>query len=103
MNFGLEFIKKLKTCTWRYKSGPLSDGKTHVGLITQDINEIVDKNEYAFVVMKNGYYAINYNEFIGALIKSIQEIEEKVNKLEQENARLHKECICEIRKGNYPK
>ena len=41
--FGLKFIKKLKPCTWRYKPGPLCDGKEHVGLVAQDVNEIVDK------------------------------------------------------------
>ena len=100
--FGLEFIKKLKPCTWRYRSGPLSDGKEHVGLVAQDVNEIVDKRKYAFVVMKNGFYAINYHEFIGPLIKSVQELEEKVEKLEQENGRLYKKCMTEIHK-NYPK
>ena len=103
MDFGLKFIKKLKVCTWKYKSGPLSDGKDHIGLIAQDINKVADKQKYAFVVLQNGFYAINTNEFIGPLIKSIQELEEKVDKLEQENARLYKNCISEIHKGNYPK
>jgi hypothetical protein len=105
MEFGLEFIKKLKPCTWKFKPGPLSDGKEHVGLIAQDINEVLkdEDEEYAFVIMKNGFYAINYHEFIGPLIKSIQELKEKVDKLEQENARLYKNCISEIHKDNYPK
>jgi hypothetical protein len=81
--FGLEFIKKLKPCTWRYKAGPLSDGKEHLGLVAQDVNEIVDKNKFAFVILKNGFFAINYHEFIGPLIKSVQELEEKVARLEK--------------------
>ena len=80
--FGLDFIMKLKPCTWRYKAGPLSDGKEHLGLVAQDINKVVDKDTHAFVVMKNGFYAVNYHEFIGSLIKSIQELKVKVDKLE---------------------
>jgi len=99
MNFGLEFIKKLKPCTWKYKSGSLSDGKEHVGLVAQDVNEVVDQNKYGFVVMKEGFYAINYYEFIGPLIKAVQELEEKLAKFEI----ISKECECEERKGNYPK
>lgn len=97
--FGLDFIRKLKPCTWKFKPGPLSDGKEHVGLVAQDVNEVVDQNKYAFVVMKNGFYAINYYEFIGPLIKAVQELEEKVAKFEI----ISKECECEERKGNYPK
>jgi len=107
MKFGLEFIKKLKPCTWKYKPGPLAkllnttsiSDKEHVGLVAQDVNEVVDQNKYAFVVMKNGFYAINYYEFIGPLIKAVQELEEKVAKFEI----ISKECECEERKGNYPK
>lgn len=103
MKFGLDFIKKLKPCSWFYKAGPLSDGKEHLGLIAQDVNEIVDRDDYAFVVMKNGFYAINYHEFIGPLIKSVQELSKKIDELEKQNDRLHKSCVCEINKGNYPK
>ena len=89
----------MKTCTWKYKPGPLSDGKEHVGLVAQDVNEVVDQNKYGFVVMKEGFYAINYYEFIGPLIKAVQELEEKLAKFEI----ISKECECEERKGNYPK
>lgn len=101
-NFGLEFIKNLKPCIWMYNPGPLSDGKKHVGLIAQDVNDIVDQKKYAFVVFKGAYYAINYNEFIGPLIKSVQEnnefissLIEKVNVLEEKVERLEK---CKVNK-----
>ena len=95
MKFGLDFIMKLKPCSWRFKSGPLSDGKEHLGLIAQDVNEIVDQKKYAFVVFKGKYYAINYHEFIGPLIKSVQELSEKVDKLEQEKVRKTKTISVE--------
>ncbi len=82
MTFGLEFIKKLKPCKWKYKA-PLNDGKEHLGFIAQEIDEIVDRNNYGFVGMKDGFLTIHYMEFIAPLTKAIQELSEKVEKLEK--------------------
>jgi len=96
--FGLDFIKKLKPCMWKFKPGPLADGKDHFGLIAQDINEIVDRENYGFVVFKDGYFAVNYHEFIGPLIKAVQELSERVENLEKRKS--DDKCEC---RGNYPK
>ena len=44
---GLEFIKSLKPCTFRYDGG-LDDGRTHHGFIAQDVNDVASQAKYAF-------------------------------------------------------
>ena len=81
--FGLEFIRKLKTCIWKFNPGVTNDDKIHIGFIAQDVNEIVDFDEYSFVGKTGKYYNINYHEFIGPIVKSIQEIDVKLDKIEK--------------------
>jgi hypothetical protein len=88
-SFGLKFIKKLKPCKWRYKA-PLNDGRDHFGFIAQDVNEIVSPDEYTFVGKREGYLTINYYEFIGPMVKAIQELEEKVERLENEKQEIYR-------------
>ena len=80
--FGLELIRKLKPCKWRYKK-PLDDGVEHFGFIAQEVNEIVPHDEYAFTLIgPGGTYMIRYNEFIGPIVKAIQEIDARLTALE---------------------
>ena len=80
--FGLDFIKKLKPCKWRYKD-PLDDGVEHFGFIAQEVDSIVPHDKYGFVVIgKDGFYQINLAELIGPIVKAIQEVDEKVSALE---------------------
>ena len=83
--FGLDFIRKLKPCKWRYKP-PLDDGVEHFGFIAQDVDEIAPKEKYAFVVggQDNDLYGMHLGEFIGPLTKAIQELDAKVTELENE-------------------
>ncbi len=83
MDFGLEFVKKLKPCKWRYRA-PLNDGKDHFGFIAQEVDEIASRGEYGFVGHRDGFLTINYIEFIGPLVKAVQELTEKVETLEKE-------------------
>ena len=78
--FGLEFIKKLKPCKWRYKP-PIDDGKTHFGFIAQEVDELAPKDQYAFTGTKEGIYYINYMEFIGPMVKAIQELDAKMDEI----------------------
>jgi hypothetical protein len=90
MKFGLEFIKKLKPVRYRFKA-PLNDGREHFGFIAQDINKIASKEDYAFVSTKNLYkdgengefLAIDYKEFVAPMVKAIQELSKRVEKLEK--------------------
>ena len=80
--FGLDFIRKLKPCKWRYIK-PLDDGVEHFGFIAQEVDEIASKDEYAFVVVEEGTYKIVLGEFIGPIVKAVQELDIKISKLEE--------------------
>jgi len=88
--YGLELINKIKPCTFQYKqkdeNGIINDNNLiHFGVIAQELNELLSENEFAIVQkMKDGYYAVNYTELIGPMIKAIQELSEKVEKLEND-------------------
>jgi len=81
--FGLDFIRKLRPCKWRYIE-PLDDGVEHFGFIAQEVDGIASKDEYAFVVIEDGVYKIVLGEFIGPIVKAVQELDEKISKLEEE-------------------
>jgi hypothetical protein len=81
MNFGLDFIKKLKPMIFRFKA-PLNDGRDHFGFIAQDIDKVADGRNYGFLGYKKGYLTVNYEEFISPIVKAIQELSDKVEKLE---------------------
>lgn len=85
MDFGLDFIKKLKPCKWRYKP-PLDDGLEHFGFIAQDIIKLASMDKYNFVGLNpdNDYYYLNLMEFIGPLVKASQEMCEKIDELEKQ-------------------
>ena len=87
--FGLDFIRKLKPCTWKFKP-PYSDGRTHVGFIAQDINEIADYEKYSFVGRSKGFYNLNYNELLAPVVKAIQESDETIQILNKKIEKLEK-------------
>jgi len=81
--FGLEFIKRLKPCKWRYLQ-PLDDGVEHFGFIAQEVDELVPHKKYGVVVVDgNGIYGLRLTELIGPMVKAIQELEAKVAELEK--------------------
>ena len=81
--FGLDFIRKLKPCKWRCNK-PLDDGRDHFGFIAQEVDEVAPKEQYGFVgCSKDGTHFLIMTEFIGPIVKAIQELEEKVKGLEK--------------------
>lgn len=87
---GLDVIKKLKPCTFQYKQinegGLINDRNIkHLGFIAQDLNEIFPENEYAVVIKdQNGYYMVNLLELIAPIVKSIQELNDKIEVLQRQ-------------------
>ena len=85
--FGLNFINKLRPGKFKYTKEVNDNNKINFGLKAQDINNIIDFNEYNVVktIELNGkeYYTVNYIQFIAPLIKSIQELSEKIRVLEE--------------------
>ncbi len=89
-DYGLEIIKKLKPCIFQYKqvngNGIIGDRNLkHLGFIAQDLNEIFPEAEYAVVKKdQNGYYMVNLIELLAPIVKSIQELDNKIEKLQKQ-------------------
>ena len=62
------------------KTAGLDTGKKHIGLIAQELKELYPN---LVVEGQDGYLGINYMEIVPLLIRSIQELNEKVNVLEK--------------------
>ena len=83
--FGLDLIKQLKPCKWRY-IGQLDDGVEHFGFIAQEVCELLPSTQYGVVVIdQNGVYGLRLTELIGPMVKAIQELEAKIKILEGAN------------------
>lgn len=76
----------LYPCSYRLIDGT----RTHLGLISQDVEEAMQKNgissnDFAGFVKDDAGYALRYTEFIPLLISQIQKIKKKIIKLEEKN------------------
>ena len=82
-DLGLSFITQLKPCVFKYKN--CNDNRKHIGFIAQDILKLLPENEYAVIMRdENGFYMINYSELIAPLVKAVQELNVKVQELEEQ-------------------
>ena len=81
----LEIVNKLKPCTFKYNNIDIvkDDEKIHMGFIAQDLQKLFGE-DHAIVIEnnQNKYLMIQYNELIAPIVKAIQELSNKVNKLE---------------------
>jgi len=70
LRYGLSQVMQLRPVTFQWMDG--SDGRTHVGLIAQEVEpimpEIIERNSDASAPL-----GMNYNNLIPVLIKAIQE------------------------------
>ncbi|MED4082176.1 phage tail spike protein [Halalkalibacterium halodurans] len=104
---GLDFIKTIKTKEYRLKQNMADESKNPIqlGVIAQDILSAFNQQkenvqDYSLVTMgADGMYAIEYGQFVAPLIKSVQELDikldDKVKWLKLENQRL-KEKITKL-------
>lgn len=80
---GLSFIKKLKPCQYTRVGGQLKN----FGLIAQELQEVLDdfdiKNSQMVVSRSDGLH-VGYMNLMSILIKSVKELDEKVEKLNME-------------------
>jgi hypothetical protein len=82
--FGLDFIRKLRPCKWRYKGG-MDDGVEHFGFVAQDVALVAPEGKYGFVRhTQDGLLFLEMAEFIGPMVKAIQELDERIATLEKE-------------------
>ena len=81
-DLGLNFINQLTPVSYNWISR--KDTSLHYGLIAQDLKEVLDKNSKDDVYMAFDGTSIAYAELIGPMIKAIQELSDKVTRLETE-------------------
>lgn len=72
-NHGLDDVIGMGVVEYKYQTS----GDNHIGLIAQELKEIVPEA----VKEHNGYLLIDYNEIVPILIKSIQDLNRKVEAL----------------------
>ena len=80
-----EIISRLRPCRFRYNNKKQLGDKINYGLIAQDIlNEF--GSEYNFVQkdQDDNFYQVNYHQFIGPLISTLQKQQHEINELKKE-------------------
>ena len=77
---GLDFLKHLNPVTYQFKND--SENKTHHGLIAQELEEVFNELDIKSpgIIEKNNddEYGLRYEELIPVLIKSVQELNDKI-------------------------
>ncbi len=90
-DLGLDFICKLKPVSykWNQNEGEDLDTKTHYGLISQDVEDVIIEtgktlDDFGAVDKpEKGAMGLSYNQFISPLVKAIQEQQEQIKKLQE--------------------
>ena len=107
--YGIDFVRKLKpvsykwdhrdsyvrecACTYGEKDGSLSSSKCHYGFIAQDIKSTLEELNITFDGL--GYdqnkdaYRLTYEEMIAPIVKSIKQLIDRVELLENDNKALN--------------
>ena len=105
--YGIEFIKRLKPksfcwdnretyvreCGFEYgtKDGTLANDEENYGFIAQDVQETIDELGIKFDALgieENGAYRLQYDQFIAPMIKTVQEISDRLDILDVEVTQL---------------
>jgi hypothetical protein len=87
-DLGLDFINKLNPISYKWNK---DDGKTHYGLIAQDVEETLTSigktiSDFGGIHKEdNSLMGLRYTELISPLIKAVQELSAKVAVLEAED------------------
>jgi hypothetical protein len=84
---GLDFIKSLNPVSYKWKTKP--EKQTHYGMIAQEVLETLKDHGIDSIQDFGGitgddetHYGARYTEFVPILIKAIQELSDKIKKLE---------------------
>jgi hypothetical protein len=85
MTFGLDFIKKLVPIKFKYKDQKgLDTNRIYLGFSAQELNKLLPKEEFALVSEDNeGFLMVDYSQLIAPIIKSIQELDDKLIELKK--------------------
>lgn len=85
---GLNFIRELDPISWSWKNQ--QDNRTHYGLSAQDVKRAADKvgsvdfGGYIYAADTDSYH-LQYSEFVAPIVAAIQEIADRLEKLESGN------------------
>ena len=80
--YGLEDLIKMRPITFKWNDNAIfKDNRTRVGLIAEEVEEIIP--EIVGTDSRNNKY-IEYNQITSVMIKAIQELKEKNDKLEKD-------------------
>ena len=85
-DLGLDFVEKLNPVSYKLKEN--QSGRRHHGLIAQEVEQTlkdigVDITDHGGVVIdEDGNYSLRYEEFTSSLILAVQELSERIKKLE---------------------
>ena len=88
IDLGLDFINELRPVNFKFKDN--QSDRVHTGLIAQEVESVLSEDKAlliksSIVNEQTGEevvsYALRYNELIAPIIKAIQELDEKINKL----------------------
>jgi len=87
INYGLEDVMQITPVSYELISD--AENKTHIGFKAQEIQEIIP--EIVLTAPESGMLSVAYTEMIPVLTKAIQELNEKLDSVIEENARLRAE------------
>ena len=95
--YGLAQILKLRAVTYRWKAG--ADGRSHLGVIAQEIEKVLP--EVVTARSKTGMLSVAYDELVPVAIKAIQEQESTIR---NQDARIEKleEPLAALEAGRAP-
>jgi hypothetical protein len=81
LGLGLDFINKIQPKQYVYKRTP---NVQHSGFLAQQVKDVLCDMEYdtSGIVHESEHLHLSYIDFIAPLVKSVQELSEKVNELE---------------------
>ena len=90
IKLGLDFINDLNPVSFEWQAD--NNGYTNQGIIAQEVLDVLAKYNITNMLDFTGIkfdeerqrYIANYNEFLAPMMKAIQELSDKVNKLENE-------------------
>ncbi|RMB56216.1 tail fiber domain-containing protein [Dokdonia sinensis] len=80
LNYGIDELLKIPTYRYNYKNSP--DGTEHLGVIAQEMKEIIP--EVVTTIPDTEFYAVDYTALIPVLINAMKEQNEKIKELQKE-------------------
>lgn len=76
----LDIVNKLRGV--RYIRKDMKDGKKHIGLIAQEVKEILPEI-VSDPLSEDDYYSVSYGNLVGVLVEAIKELNEKIERIER--------------------